>query len=232
MKNETKNRIYDLILTDALMTSLDIEIKAFDEESEYDNHKFSTGFERKYRKTANSIGRKNKIKICTHICVKTVVTAAAIMGVIFSGLLTQPTVNAAVQNVIRTVFEKYDRYDFVGKKLTIENFNNDIRLGYVPDGYYLSKGDYSHISVSLTYVDNNGNEIMLDYSIADGASSIYDNEHNLYGSFTIDGIEYYYYESLDNDFYDKLVWYKEGYAFSIFAHLPKEELVKIAENIK
>ena len=73
---------------------------------------------------------------------------------------------------------------------------------------------------------------MLDYSIADGASSIYDNEHNLYVSFTIDGIEYYYYESLDNDFYDKLVWYKEGYAFSIFAHLPKEELVKIAENIK
>ncbi len=40
------------------------------------------------------------------------------------------------------------------------------------------------------------------------------------------------YKSNDKHFYDILVWYKDGYAFSIFAHLSKDELVKIAENIE
>lgn len=29
-----------------------------------------------------------------------------------------------------------------------------------------------------------------------------------------------------------LLWYEDGYAFSIYAHLPKDELVKIAEKIE
>lgn len=232
MNIETKEKIFDLVLADALMNSLDMEIQKLDDNHKYDDHIFPIEFDRKNKKLANSIGRKDRIRKNTQICVKAVVTAAAIMGVIFGGLLTQPDVYAAVQNVIRTVFEKYDKYDFVGEELTVENFNNGIRLGYVPEGYYLSNGDYSHISVSLTYVNNNGKEIMLDYGIADGASNIYDNEHNLYSNFTINGIEYHYYESIDNDFYDSLVWYKDGYVFSILAHLPQDELVKIAENIK
>lgn len=73
---------------------------------------------------------------------------------------------------------------------------------------------------------------MLDYGIANGTSSIYDNEHNSYSVFTINGTEYHYYESYDRDFFNTLVWTKNGYIFSIFAHLSEDELVKIAENVK
>ncbi|MGN0667121.1 MAG: DUF4367 domain-containing protein [Huintestinicola sp.] len=232
MNIETKEKIFDLVLADALMNSLDMEIQKLDDNHEYDDHIFPAEFDMKNKKIANSIGRKDRIRKNTKICVKAVVTAAAIMGVIFGGLLTQPPVYAAVQNVIRTIFDTFDRYEYIGEELTVDNFNNNIRLGYVPDGYYLSNGDYSHISVSLTYVNEYENEIMLNYGIANGTSSIYDNEHNLYSSFIINGIEYHYYESIDNDFYDTLVWYKDGYVFSILAHLSKEELVKIAENVK
>lgn len=232
MNIKTKEKIFDLVLADALMNSLDIEIQKLDDDNEYDDHIFSTEFDRKNRKIANSLGRKDRIRKNAQICVKAVVTAAAIMGVIFGGLLTQPPVYAAVQNVIRTIFDKFDKYDYIGEELTIGNFNNNIRLGYVPDGYYLSSGDYSHAFVSLTYADEYENEIMFDYGIANGTSSIYDNEHNSYSTFTINSTEYYYYESYDKDFFNTLVWTKNGYAFSIFAHLPKDELVKIAENVK
>ncbi len=232
MISETNEKIFDLILADALMDSLDIELQQIDENHEYEDYKPSDEFERKIKKIRNSIGKKDRIKKCAQICAKAVITAAAIMGVIFGGLLTQSDVYAAVQNVIRTVFDKYDRYEFTGDELTVENFNNNIRLGYVPDGYYLSSGNYSHAFVSLTYVNEYENEIMFDYSIAEGTSCIYDNEHNSYSNFTINGIEYHYYKSNDNDFYDMLVWYKDGYVFSILAQLSKEELVKIAENIK
>ena len=56
MKNETKEKIFYLILTDALMTCWNMEIQALDNYHEYDDYKFSAEFERKNKKTANSIG--------------------------------------------------------------------------------------------------------------------------------------------------------------------------------
>ncbi len=233
MKNELKEKIFDLVLKEALQECLDEELKEIDEMvANSPPHEFSPQFEKRMKKLINSIGRKDRIKKYKQICVKVVVTAAAIMGVIFGGLLTQPPVYAAVQNVIRTVFDRFDKYDYIGNELTVENFNNNIRLGYVPDGYYLSSGDYSHISVSLIYESENKNEIIFDYGIAEGASSVYDNEHNSYSNFKINGMEYHYYDSNDRDFFNMLIWYRDGYCFSLLAHLSKEELVEIAENVK
>ncbi len=233
MKNELKEKIFDLVLKEALQECLDEELKEIDEMvANSPPHEFSPQFEKRMKKLINSIGRKDRIKKAKRIIVRTAVSIAAAFGIIFGVFLTQPEVSAAVQNVIRTVFDRYDKYDYIGDELTVENFNNNIRLGYVPDGYYLSSGDYLAANVALIYKDIDDNKIMFDYGIADGTSSIYDNEHNSYSDFTINGMEYNYYESNDDDFYDTLVWYKDGYSFSIFAHLSKEELVKIAENIK
>lgn len=232
MKNETREKIFDLILADALAESLDIELRELSDSREYDNYKFPADFERNIRKIRNSIGKKYNIKKCADIFVRLLITAAAIMGIIFGGLLTRPSVYAAVENAVRTIFDKYDKYDYFSDELTVDNFNDNIRLGYVPDGYFLSSGNYSRISVSLTYVNENENKIMLDYGIADGTSRIYDNEHSSFSSFKENGNEYYYYESNDNDYYNTLVWWKDGYDFSLLAQFSKDELVKIAENIK
>ena len=70
------------------------------------------------------------------------------------------------------------------------------------------------------------------YSISDDWTSYYDNEHNSYDTFYHNGIEYHYYESNNADFYSTLIWYENGYSFSVLAHLPKDEFVKIAENVE
>ena len=136
-----------------------------------------------------------------------------------------------MQNVFRSVFDKYDKYEYVSDELTAENFDDSFRLGYVPEGYYLSFGNYSPAYIRLTYTDEY-NELFFIYSIANDTSDSYDNEHNSFETFVIDGIEYYYYKSNDKDFPDTLLWYEDGYSFSIIAHLSKEELIKIAENIE
>lgn len=231
MNTVTKNKIFDLVLAEALEECLDKELKEFDEIKLDEPHEFSKEFEKKMRKIINSIGKKDRVKKYVSFGRKAIVTAAAVLGIIFGGLLTQPEVYASVQNVIRNVFDKYDKYEYVGESLTVDNFDDSFRLGYVPDGYSLSNGAYSPVYVVLTYT--NENEIIeFSYGIADGLTASYDNEHNFFDTFTAGEIEYYYYNSNDENFYSSLVWYDGGYSFGLNAHLSKDELVKIAENIE
>jgi len=235
MNAASKEKIFDIILADALKESMEREFKAVDEIVLDEPHEFSPKFERKMQKLMNSIGKKDRIKSFTRIGARAVITVAAIFGFIFVGLLTQPEVYASVQNVFRSVFDKYDKYEFGIGELTVENFDDSFRLGYVPEGYYISEGHYSPAYVSLIYTDGFGEEnskIMLSYGIADGLSISLDNEHHTYEEFTINGIEYKFYGSTDKDFLSNLLWYEDGYAFVLYAQLPKDELVKIAENLE
>lgn len=231
MNTAYKNKLFDFVLTEALKEYVEMELKEVDELVMKEPHEFSPQFEKKMKKLINSVGRKENIENCKRIAGKTIVLLAIMGSLLFGGLLTQPEVFAAVQNVFRSIFDKYDKYEYVGEEVTVENFDNSFRLGYVPNGYSLSDGKYSPISVTLIYSNENSN-IEFQYRIADGLVSNYDNEHNSYVSFYSNGIEYHYYESNDSDFYDTLLWYADGYVFSIFAHLPKDELVKIAENLE
>lgn len=231
MTNATKNKIFDIILAEALEECLDEELKKYDEIKLDKPHEFSKEYKRKMRKIANSVGRKDRIKKYKRIAVRSVVSIAAAFGLVFGCLLTQPEVFAAVKNVFRSVFDKYDKYEYVSEELTVENFDDSFRLGYVPEGYYLSLGNYSPAYISLAYTNEN-DKILFIYGIANALTANYDNEHNLFETFFADGIEYYYYKSNDEDFYSTLSWYESGYTFVINAHLPKDELVKIAENVE
>ncbi len=232
MMNMTyKNKLFDFVLTEALKEYMETELKEVDALVIEEPHEFSPQFEKKVRKLINSVGAKDRIKNCKRIAARIAVSLAIMSSLLFGGLLTQPEVYAAVQNVFRSVFDEYDKYEYVGEELTSENFDNSIRLGYTPDGYRLSEGFYSPIDVTLFY-KNETDKIIFEYGIANGLVSYYDNEHNSYDTFNLNGMEYQYYKSNDVDFDSKLIWYEDGYVFGIYAHLSKDELVKIAENIE
>lgn len=231
MNAAAKDKIFDIVLAEALKECMDEELEEVDRIVADEKYELSPQFDREMKKFINSIGRKDRIKKYARNCVKAVISAAAVFGIFFGVLLTQPSVFAAVQNVFRSVFDTHDRYEFVGEELTIENFDNSFRLGYVPDGYYLSEGFYTTINVALFY-KNETDDITFEYGIANYFSTSYDNGHNSYSSFYYNDVEYHYYESNDENFKNKLIWYKDGYFFGIYAHLPKDELIKIAENIE
>lgn len=230
MNNESKNKIFDVVLTEALKEYMDIELKRVDELVQAETCEFSDKFERRVHKIGNSIGRVDRIKSLAKIVFKTVVSAAATFGIIFGMLLTQPDVYAAVQKTIRTVFGEYDRIEYIDDASDANVLNDSIRLGYVPQGYYLSNGEYTPIDVVLTYT-NGVDIIRFEYGIAEGAISCFDNEHSEYEQFTSNSIEYHYYNSSDARFDNTIIWSENGYYFVVYAYLPKEILVKIAENV-
>ena len=231
MNAAAKDKIFDIVLAEALKECMDEELEEVDRIVADEKYELSPQFDKDMKKFINSVGRKDRIKKYARNCVKAVISAAAVFGIFFGVLLTQPSVFAAVQNVFRSVFNTHDRYEFVGEELTIDNFDNSFRLGYIPDGYYLSEGFYTSMSVTLFY-KNKTNEITFEYGIANFTSTSYDNEHNTYYEFEHNGTDYHYYESNDKDFNNKLIWYEDGYVFGIYAHLSKDELIKIAENIE
>lgn len=87
MTNELKEKIFDLVLKEALEECLDKELQEIDEMvATMPKNEPSPEMDRKIKKIANSLGRKARIKKCKQICVKVTkvfVIISAIMGVIF-----------------------------------------------------------------------------------------------------------------------------------------------------
>ncbi|MCM1579497.1 MAG: hypothetical protein NC078_11930, partial [Ruminococcus sp.] len=92
MNAETREKIFDLILTDALKASLDNDLRSLEESPEYGDYKFPADLEKNIRKIKRTAGRKERIRQGLRVFARAVVTAASVMGVVFGGLLTQPTV--------------------------------------------------------------------------------------------------------------------------------------------
>ncbi len=110
MNKELKEKIFDLVLTEALKESMDRELQRIDEMvATMPEYEPSAETERVVKKILKSLGRKDMIRKIKKICVKVVkvlIIVASIMGVIFCGLLTQPAVYTAVQDVIQSIFNK------------------------------------------------------------------------------------------------------------------------------
>ncbi len=226
-----KDAIFDIILKDALIESSNKEIDEINSQTE--KHDFSKNFEKTIKHIKSSVGRKDIIMTTSKGAAKVLVTAAAVMGILFSGLLTVPSVNAAVMNVIRTVFNTHDEYKFNGNEISSDEFDRNKQFGYIPDGYELRSAYYFVSYVNLVYENmSEETEIRFNYKLAPSTIQNYDNENNEYTIITINGQEYYFYETNNIDVPSQLMWYKEGYSYGIISQLSFDELVKIAENIK
>lgn len=106
MNKELKEKIFDLILADALKESMKKEFEEIDKLTAEETHEFSPQFEKEMRKLINSIGRKERIKKFKRFAAKSVVVLSIVFSLMFGALLTQPAVYTAVQNVIQSIFGK------------------------------------------------------------------------------------------------------------------------------
>ena len=229
LSKQATERLWDALIKEALIQDCYNELAEL--EKTVKPHTFSERFEKNIAKMKRKVFGKERLKATGAIIRNTAAVVMIVIGLTFGVLLTQPEVYAAVENVIKSVFDGHDDYWITGSNVTVETFNSKMRFGYVPDGYYLCSGTYSPVYVQLIYTNDN-DEITFEYAIAKGLSLSLDNEHNSYETLYHNNIEYHYYESHDDDFFNSLIWNDSGYAYSIYAHLPKEEIIKIAENIE
>lgn len=224
-RKAANDEIFDILLKSALISRYENEASAAMLSTE--EHIYPADFHRRLRRIRNSAGRKERISAAGRIVSRFAVTAAAAMGILFGGLLTQPEVSAAVGNVFRSIFPTHDSYSFsTGSDV---EFNKNIRLGYVPEGYELRSVYYMGNSALLSY-EFNDSYIYFNYSLADGSSITVDNEKLNFAEITGKHTTYYYYSSSDND-YSTVIWFDKGYAYCIDAQISQDEFVKIAESI-
>ncbi|MCH5194579.1 MAG: DUF4367 domain-containing protein, partial [Oscillospiraceae bacterium] len=199
LSKQANERLWDALIKEALIQDCYNELAEL--EKTVKPHTFSERFEKNIAKMKRKVFGKERLKAAGVIIRNVAAVVMIVIGLTFGVLLTQPEVYAAVENVIKSVFDNHDEYEFSGSDLTLETFNSEMRFRYIPDGYYLSTGNYSPAYVKLIYT-NEHEEIILEYAIAKGLSFSLDNEHNSYETLYINNIEYHYYESFDDDFYN------------------------------
>lgn len=224
-------RLWDAVIKEALIESMRLELDEAEQNAE--PHSFSPQFEHNMKKLSRSIGIKEKSRAAVKVICKFAVTAAAVMGISFGGLLTQHEVYAAVSNVVRDVFSTHDKYTYQGSFNSNDmDFDYSIEPGYIPEGYELRTVNYLGIEKLMIYETDDEIKLYFDYSFADATSLTVDNERHSYKEINKNNTTYYFYESYDKDDYSMLIWYDERHSYLITAQLSEEEIVKIAENIK
>ena len=80
-------RLWDAVIKEALIESMRLELDEAEQNAE--PHSFSPQFEHNMKKLSRSIGIKEKSRAAVKVICKFAVTAAAVMGISFGGLLTQ-----------------------------------------------------------------------------------------------------------------------------------------------
>ena len=83
----------------------------------------------------------------------------------------------------------------------------------------------------LTYESVDENSIDFEYGLADTTSVSVDNERHILKEINKKEQTYYYYKPIEADDFSTLIWYNNGYVYSIDAQFSEDEIIKIAENI-
>lgn len=219
--------IFDILLRDALIAKYKDEADRFCQcYSEFESSKI---FEKNIIKIRHLINKEKRIKFLANLIKKASIVTVSLVSLMFAGLLTQPTVYAAVENVIKGIFDTHDSFIYQGEKT---EFEKGKQLGYIPDNYEFVSETYYKKDASFLYESDDGKTIMFDYGLAEKSKISIDNERHDLSEFTISGTDYYYYEAKEENSYSFILWYSDGYYYSIDAQLSADELVKIAENIK
>lgn len=105
--------------------------------------------------------------------------------------------------------------------------NDEITLGYIPEGFTLAEDHSTETSVEL-FFDTDEQYFSISINSIDSNFSI-DTENGSIEHITVNGVEAIF---TSNHNINALVWHTQDYSFTILGNISKEDIIKIAENIK
>jgi hypothetical protein len=123
-------------------------------------------------------------------------------------------------------FSNFSRYSVVDSS-NIKSVE-DIEIGYIPEGFELTNKETSKNKYYLNYF-NEDKWISIYKSKIDSRID-FDTEYKNKERIRINGFEGVYFE--DNDSINGLMWNNGHYIYQLDSNISKEELIKIAENVK
>lgn len=194
---------------------------------------FSSQFEEKIEKLKKTAVRKANWKKFA----RSAVAAILVILIGFSMLCAFNTeVRATVITWFKETFETYTTYWFSSSE---DKILPEYELTWVPDGYEIIIDDV--LPESRTIIYQSGNDITASFSFSycraedDSTSIIYTfDEGYIVEDIIINGHNGEFYQSVDGIESHALVWLNEDHNTinTIMAYLSKDEIIKIANNIK
>lgn len=165
--------------------------------------------------------------------------AAIIVLMIGTLALTNSDVRAKIKEIFFEMFDEYAVMTFNSDSVNVITSLEDLdfELGYVPDGFELVEEVKTINVVNIYYADNNDKNLLIEYCLIynDKINLNTDSKDMIYENIIINGeYESYFRSSEDTNKENYLIYYNSelGCTVTIMANLSKEEMIKIAENIK
>ncbi len=153
-------------------------------------------------------------------------------AVVFSLLLINPEVRAAVKSIVIEWRDKFTSIIFQSNKSSNMSDEKEWQFEYLPFGYQEYKIDKFGLITNIEYVNGQDQFIYFSYQ-PDGVNSSIsiDNENHEIESTMINGTSGYIAKATD-DYENGIIWTMNGYTFSLWSQLQVEELIKIVESIR
>ena len=154
------------------------------------------------------------------------------IAVVFSLLLINPEVRAAVKSTVIEWRDKFTSIIFQSSKSSNMSDDKEWQFEYLPFGYQEDKIENFGIITNIEYVNEQDQIIYFSYR-PDGVNSniSIDNENHKIETIMINGVSAYIAKATDDDYENGIIWSMEGYSFSLWSQLQMEELIKIVESI-
>lgn len=161
---------------------------------------------------------------------KAVACLAIVIVVAAAFVFSVPTVRAGFLQLIDRIFVGYTLIENDGQT-DEEVIFNDYLFKYIPEGFVQNRNNISN-KMAITFVsESDGKSYTVKCYPKDSFSFRHDNDHSVIEETRINGnIGYYCFT--ENDEFAFLSWNNESYSFIISGNIAKEEMIKIAENMK
>ena len=155
------------------------------------------------------------------------------LAVVFGGLMLHPDIRARVSHIVVQQFEKFNLFshDESGEAKQFLSVD-DVTIGYIPDGYELAEQEEDEAMRHYYYSkpDDTNCYIAIDICLSASTDFGLDNEHNYEIMFINHREIHVSYNDASKS--GAVVIPDETVSIGIFGVVDKEELIKIAENMR
>lgn len=107
-------------------------------------------------------------------------------------------------------------------------FDSDITLNYIPEGFKLADKVKSTYSTNLKFMSDSNMYFQISATDIDVNSNI-DTENATIEAITINGYDGVY---ISKDNINVIVWHDNRYSYTVVGNISKENIIKIAKNLK
>ena len=241
MYNKVQDQVFEGILTAALNEYIVEELKSVPSDEEIaEMYPTSIKLKKRYQRKAKE--KKYQLPLPLVYCKRLAVAFFVVVTLSFGILMTNSDVRAAVSNTVVTWYEKVIQINFFKAQDTINTDKStetedslpdlsDLKVTYIPSEFMLASSIEETEKREYIYTAEDGRYLVIGMYSSETTEVVLDIELTKYEEISINGNSgYLVYNEVENTGY--LTYGNTKYTITISSISTKEEIIKIAENIK